>query len=50
MGEIQKKRGSGGKPWKFWILFVAVPIIVVVGSSMAAFMYVKRTCPSQIFI
>ncbi|MCP4253038.1 MAG: tetratricopeptide repeat protein, partial [Candidatus Scalindua sp.] len=43
MGEIQKKRGSGGKSWKFWILFVAVPIIVVVGSSMAAFMYVKRT-------
>ena len=40
MGENQKKCG---KTWKFWVLFVAVPIIVIVGSSMVAYVYVKRT-------
>jgi tetratricopeptide (TPR) repeat protein len=44
MGEIEKKhRKESGKGWKFWVLFVAVPIIVVLCSSLAFYgLYVKK--------
>ncbi len=47
MEENQKECGESGKTWKFWILFVAVPIIVIIGSSMVAYVYVKRTSWKQ---
>ncbi len=44
MGEIERKRRKvSGKGWKFWVLFVAVPIIVVLCSSLAFYgLYVKK--------
>ncbi len=47
MDEIQGEyRWSGeesGKGWKFWVLFVAVPVIVVLCSSIAFYgLYVKK--------
>ena len=47
MDEIQRKRGKrkkeSGKGWKFWVLFVAVPIIFVLVSSIAFYgLHVKN--------
>ncbi len=43
MGSNQDRFGNKGKmsSWKFWTFFVAVPIIVVIGSSMVAYKYVN---------
>jgi hypothetical protein len=43
------KRGREGKArnWKFWILFVAVPIVVIVGSSMVAYIFLKDRSPMK---
>ena len=43
MGENQKKCGASGKTWKFWVLFVVVPVVIALGSSIAFYgLYVKK--------
>jgi flagellar basal body-associated protein FliL len=44
----KRRRTAKSRSWKFWVLFVAVPIIVAIGSSMVVYtVLVKKKSPEK---